>query len=283
MTESVAIPEALFGNIQPETPTQTSQKAQSPTLDWFRYQVLERLKTGRNLLGVVTGEVGQGKSYWSLRVCEEFDPQFSIDKVVFDPKNFREAVMTVPKGSWLLFDEPNIGLSHRSWYSEANKVTTWFIQSSRFLQVSVIFALPAIRLMDVAARNVAHVMVIMKDRGYGVVYRLKPNYFGGSPDLYTYRLGPVRTGLPSRSLVEGYEKKRSEFHDRFFKPKDKEEEKGPEESLTDSIMRAVRKDPSAYVDSKGRLSLKKIVARHETSYTTASKVRTIIEGPEKTD
>ena len=60
--------------------------------DWFQFQVEERLKSGRNIWGGVTGNLGSGKTYWAMRVAEEFDSNFSVDRVVFSSKDFIETV-----------------------------------------------------------------------------------------------------------------------------------------------------------------------------------------------
>jgi len=43
----------------------------------------------------------------------------------------------------------------------------------------------------------------------------------------------------------------------------------------------VRWSPQNYVDSEGKISVKKIIEKHECSHTAAYKVKIIIEGTEK--
>ncbi len=129
--------------------------------------------------------------------------------------------------------------------------------------------------MDIDSRKVAHFLVIMHHRGYGVAYRIQPNYFTRSPDVYTPKLGIIKANLPSKELMEKYELKRAEFHDRFFK---QFLEEPAEATAEPDLVKTVRAKPQDYVDKEGKISVKKIIAAHHCSYTTAYKVKTIIEG-----
>lgn len=208
-----------------------------------------------------------------MRIAEEFDPNFSIDRVAFKASDFIKKARTLDPQSWLVFDEPGVSLSHRTWQSEANRITTWFLQSSRYRRVSALFALPSLNLMDIAARTILTFQAIIFDRGHARIYRVKRNQFGSNPDFYTYKLGSVRVGLPSKKLVDDYEFKRREWHEEFFR--DREE---PTKATEPELVDLVRKNPSAYIDSEGKVNPKKIVAQHGVSFTTAYKVKTIIEG-----
>src|SRR5213594_1001672 len=190
--------------------------------DWFRFQVKKRLESGRNIWGGVTGELGSGKTYWAMRVCEEFDPGFSVDRVIFSSKDFIQTVQKLESGSWVLYDEPGVTMSHRAWMSEANRIVTWFLQSSRYRRVNALFCLPALPLMDIAARTILSFQALILDRGIARVYRIRRNQFGSSPAYFTHRLGTVKAGFPSRELVEAYEKRRREWHENFFKEKSPE-------------------------------------------------------------
>ncbi len=92
---------------------------------------------------------------------------------------------------------------------------------------------------------------------------------------YTYKLGSVRIGLPSKGLAEDYEAKRREWHGDFFK--DKQE---PTKSSEPELVDIIRKDPAKYVDQGGKLSVKKLVSVHGISFTTAYKIKAIIDGSE---
>src|SRR2546425_4365457 len=99
------------------TKFETAKAFAEPTdrRDWFQFQVEERLESGRNIWGGVTGDLGSGKTYWAMRVAEEFDPSFSVDRVVFSSKDFIETVQKLSAMSWVIYDEPGVTMSNRAW------------------------------------------------------------------------------------------------------------------------------------------------------------------------
>ncbi len=179
--------------------------------------------------------------------------------------------------SWVIYDEPGVTMSNRAWMSEANRIVTWFLQSSRYRRVNALFCLPALALMDIAARTILTFQALILNRGVARIYRIRRNQFGSSPSYFTHRLGTVKTGLPSKELVDSYEKKLREWHESFFKERPAEKPQEPEVSDTDKILVSVRKRPQDYVGADGSLSAKKVVAKHECSYQTAYKVKAIVE------
>lgn len=196
----------------------------------------------------MTGELGIGKSWWALKIAEAMDPKFTIDKVVFLPEDFMRQVQTCPEGSWVVFDEPNIAFSHRNWHSRVNKMMAAFIQSSRFLKVNVLFALPTVTFLDSAARRICHLQVVVGDRGKGIVYRIRPNLFNRTPEIRTYKIGTVLTGPPAQWLVTAYEAKRAAFHAEYFKAGSLDEPNGHgrvEPSL-EELIATVQKSPQDF-------------------------------------
>jgi len=236
--------------------------------NWFREQVEERLSQGKNLLVLVTGELGIGKSWWALKIAEAMDPKFTIDKVVFLPEDFMHQVQTCPERSWVVFDEPNIAFSHRNWHSRVNKMMAAFIQSSRFLKVNVLFALPTVTFLDSAARRICHLQVVVGDRGKGIVYRIRPNLFNRTPEIRTYKIGTVLTGPPAPWLVTAYEAKRAAFHAEYFKPGSLEEHDGHEAKFpsVEELVAKVKEDPALY----------QVHQRY-----SASKIRSVLKIPER--
>src|SRR5436853_2189984 len=252
----------------------------NPDKTWYQDQIRKRLALNYNLSMIIVGETGVGKSYFGLKNLETFDPKPSTENIVFTAKDFVKQAKTAKHGTWILFDEPGLGLSHRTWWSEWNRVTSQIIQSSRFLGINFLFTLPQTVMMDIDARRIAHAQAIMRSRGFAVIYRIKHNYFSHSPDTYTPRVGSVEFGLPTKEFAESYEDKRSAFHDSFFAKYYKDQPEQPQEA---KVIDIVKKNPADYIDATGQISAKKIVEKHGVSYTTAYKIKAQIEGPEKTD
>ena len=76
--------------------------------DDYLHQLAERSRLKYTTLILYLGKPGKGKSWAGLKTCERMDPEFTIDNVVFNGRQFRRAVEK-PGFGWYLWDEPNKG------------------------------------------------------------------------------------------------------------------------------------------------------------------------------
>src|SRR5207245_3237654 len=127
-----------------------------------------------------------------------------------------------------VYDEPGVTLSNRTFMSQMNMITGYFLQSSRYRQINALFALPSLFLMDIAARTILLFQALMIGRGIATIYRIQRNQFGQSPPYWTHKIGLVETARPSPGLTESYEKLRREWHEKSFTPSEDDGNKGPE-------------------------------------------------------
>lgn len=161
--------------------------------------------------------------------------------------------------------------------TEWNKVAKQIVQSSRYLGVNFLFALPQLQIPDVDARRICHAYAVIRGRDFAVIYKAEHNYFTGSLAIFTTRIGSVQFGLPSKQFYTAHEKKRAAFDDKFFEKYYKEEEPEPQEEKPVDI---VKKDLTAYLDERGKISANNMVAKHGVSYTTAYQVKAQVEQAE---
>lgn len=243
---------------------------------WFQSQIHDRLVSGKNALGAAIGDLGSGKTYWCMALGEQFDDNFSIDNVVFTAKTFLRKAMQLPPGSWLIYDEPGVTLSNRTFMSPMNMITSYFLQSSRYRRVNALFALPSLNLMDLAARTILLFQALMLRRGVAAVYRIKRNMFTQNPPYFTFRLGIVKTRMPSGDLVKAYEEKRRSWHEASFSSDEGEDQKGPEVPAF-NLLAHVKKHRTDYLDDKGKVSVRKILAKHEVGMNSAYRIKAILE------
>ena len=230
---------------------------------------------------IVTGPLGGGKSSTAIRWAEQWDPNFTIDNVAFTPAEFTQAYMRAGKGGVVVWDEAELGIGHREFMTQLNRATTGFIQSSRYLEVSVIFTLPLMNLMDTAAIRVSQFLVRMLNRGYCRIHEIKPNEMTRSPPIYTPTIGDTRVAQPTKQMWDAYNSKRSLFHDRFFSPerfqeqerKLVEEAEGPRKGWEEILAH-----PDEFRDPYGRISAGKIEARFNVSHSTAYAWKNIVTG-----
>lgn len=197
-------------------------KASRPIGGWFTRKVMGRIYTANNVLTLVTGATGIGKSMTMLRLCEIFDPFFDASRIVFTMREFLDLLPNVPSKGFVAWDEPGISIGHRSWLSPANMAISMVSQSFRYRQVNVFFALPSRYYLDKVPRELCHYEIMMQRRGLGFVHQI---YKSSYADItFTKKLGFVHVTMPSKWLVDEYERKRAEHQDALYEKLRKEQE-----------------------------------------------------------
>lgn len=122
-------------------------------------QIMSRVRGNKNWLGIVCGATGSGKSYWSLALCERYFPGFNTDNIVFSVnewlKRFTELYEDNAKGEILIFDEGEEWSARRAMETK-NVEFTNILAMIRFTQISSIFTLPDVRMIDINSRRLMH-------------------------------------------------------------------------------------------------------------------------------
>src|SRR5438093_1368122 len=158
---------------------------------WFFDSWRRRHERHKNLLVSATGQsLGIAKTYWLLSAFEKMYPGFTIDQVVYVPKQFWEILESLPRGEWagILGDDPTKGLQKRDWYKEVNKAVTSFAKTaSRYRQRDLGFALPSFDDLDIALREIMVLEAQMKEPGLAKIHRVKRNKFGNPPFWKPYQ------------------------------------------------------------------------------------------------
>lgn len=215
---------------------------------WFFDSWRRRHERSKNLLIAATGQsLGIGKTYWMLAAFEKMYPDFTVEQVVFLPKQFWSILNSLPKNQWagILWDDPTKGLQKRDWYKEVNKAVTSFAKTaSRYRQRDLGFALPSFDDLDIALREIMVLEAQMKEAGLAKVHRIKRNKFGNPPFWKPY-MGEVQ--LPKPKLAREYEKAREEFHQESYSEtefKDDKEDSG--EGVFYRTYQLVKSDPMKY-------------------------------------
>jgi DNA-binding CsgD family transcriptional regulator len=196
---------------------------------WVQY-ILRRIENNKNFLGFIAGPTGSGKSWCSLRIAEELDPKFNIDRVVFSGRELMALINSnkLHKGSAIVFEEAGIEMSNRNWQSTTNKMLNFLMQTFRHRNFILIFNSPYMDFVDSATRKLFHAE--MTTCGIDKVksqVKLKPlciQYNARYSKFYYKRL-KVRTpegavpvsywkvDKPSNDLLKAYEDKKRVFTD----------------------------------------------------------------------
>lgn len=216
----------------------------------------------KNMILIVVGETGSGKSWAAVHIAEMLDPNFSIDNVIFDVESFIHATQTASKGAAIVFDEAGIGASNRSAMSKVNKAVSALAQSFRHRNTFNILTLPTYTMTDVHLRQLAHFQIetikvvggrcltkfkeIQNNPGSGRVYR---KYVKVKDDTVITRL---YVNKPSKHLIAPYEKKKVEFTTSLYDDlmvKASTKPKEPTVKLTlDDYVAKILEDPKKFID-----------------------------------
>jgi hypothetical protein len=179
-------------------------------LTTFSQVVYARRKLGINTITLVVGRRGIGKSYISLALSEHFDPEFSINNVVFEVDNFLEVINTLNKQSCVVFDEVGIAVGSRTFMSQINLIMSYVGESFRHTGIDLFVTVPNPYLVDINIRQLSDMMIRVSARGKGRVYSVKADIFK-SGHIQTPILCDLQVHKPSDALCEAYEVKRTTY------------------------------------------------------------------------
>ena len=151
-------------------------------------------KKDKDYVMIVDGLEGSGKSTFAMQIGCYIEPDLLLDRIVFDAKTFREAVLSAQKNQVVIFDEAFRGLSSRATLSEVNRTIVQLMMEMRQKNLFVIIVQPSIFLLDkyvalFRAKCLAHVYESSGNRGYYSVFnqqRKKYLYLKGSK-YYNYQ------------------------------------------------------------------------------------------------
>lgn len=168
-----------------------------------------------------------------MRFAQLLDPFFTIDNVVFTPKQFMDLITDgMKKGSIIIFDEAGVGMPSREWYSLSNKMLSYVLQTFRFMNLGVIFTTPSIGFIDAQARRLFHMFVQTEKvdrRKKRVRARIKEMQHNPQMDKIYYKnprkhkldteteaISNIWIAKPSEKLVKAYEKKKEIYAGSLF-------------------------------------------------------------------
>jgi len=194
---------------------------------WISY-IKQRIKKNKNFLGFLSGPTGSGKSWTTLSICEQVDPNFKIDQVVFNGLELMNLINygNLKKGSAICFEEVGVGLSSKSWQSTTNKMLNFLIQTFRHRNWVMIMNSPYMDFLDASTRRLMHAEMQTLSINYkDKTVKLKPQllqYNSRLQKFYYKRLrvignrGATPLGKwdvlkPSDKIIKQYEEKKKSF------------------------------------------------------------------------
>lgn len=126
----------------------------------------KRLARNQNLLCVITGQTGTGKSLSALEFARLIDPTFKASQVVFTVEEFLNLMETLGPGKVIIFDEAGVDLDARRSSSKKNVFFSNILKTFRYLQIPTIFTLPNLAMLDKNARRLFHLWVKTREIDY---------------------------------------------------------------------------------------------------------------------
>ena len=146
----------------------------------FKRWIAHRIAKNKNVLIITLGSTGSGKSFSNLRILEDIDNQFNVDRAAFKPEEFMNIVdsgILRKKGAGVLYDDAGITLNSKNWYDITNKMINYYLQIARSDNQILMFNTPDMSFLDASSRKLFHMMLVTAGIDYekGVV-RLKPKF-----------------------------------------------------------------------------------------------------------
>lgn len=190
----------------------------------------------RNLLMIICGATGTGKSYSALTIAKLINPKFDVNKhVVFDVESFMKLLNSkkVRRGDVIVWDEAGVGIPAREWYSISNKAINYVLQTFRHLNLCVIFTTPSFDYVDKQTRLLFHVYIetVKIDRkNKRVICKVMENQFnpamGKEYKKYFWvngkKMERFNIGKPTKTMQKNYEQLKKDFSEDLRKTVEKD-------------------------------------------------------------
>lgn len=199
----------------------------SPVMIWIK----NRIRKNKNVIIIINGATGSGKTYASLRIAEEcreiFDTNFSIkENVAFNFIDLLKKTMLPindKPGTPYVFEEVGAigaGSSSRSWQSQANQFFFSFMQTTRHRNQILIMTCPNFAFLEKGTRSLVHLQCETSEINYSKKvcvlkpYRIQVNsrtgkfYFKYLRFIYQgmkRKLMFWEVKLPSEKILKDYE------------------------------------------------------------------------------
>jgi len=220
---------------QPKTYIQT-QGVNDDENCCFIKQIKARVARKQNAVILIYGDIGGGKSYSGMRILEQVDPTFDLDRVIYTKKDLIK--WTTPgmlrPGQALMIDEGGTIANSRRSLSSFNQFISELIQTCRQDRSIICIIMPRKSYVEKTVRDLMHYTIkanhINNHGAYITVKEVVHKDGMGGEDITYYKKiknerGKTVSGFylrkPKRIDLKGYEarklKGRQELHRQWSK------------------------------------------------------------------
>jgi len=113
--------------------------------DFLDDKVIARINNrDKDYVMLVSGYEGAGKSTWAMQAAKYVDHDFCLERVVFTPEAFREAVNTADKGQCIVYDEAVTGLTAGGSITKVGRLLKSLMMQMRQKNLFIIIVIPSI-------------------------------------------------------------------------------------------------------------------------------------------
>ena len=128
---------------------------------------------------IIVGERRSGKSYAAIKLAENIDKEFDVQKdLFFEPIEFLKRFNTIENKA-IVLDEASEHIDRRSWWDIQNKIFSSLLTREGYRQNVIILTFPVLTDLDQRAIRLSSHLITMfgvnfeKSVSYGMAYRLK--------------------------------------------------------------------------------------------------------------
>jgi len=125
--------------------------------------IVSQLKNGIGQNLMITGKMGSGKSWASLKLAEEVAKntggKFTNEHIVSTLEDFMELYNNkekCPPGSVIIFEEVGVNINSKRAMSKLNIIFSDVFQTSRYKELLIIMNAPAVSFLDKTPRSLLH-------------------------------------------------------------------------------------------------------------------------------
>lgn len=244
----------------------------------------------QNVLILIVGDPGTGKSFLALRLASMLDPTFNEEtmreRVVCHAEQFSNLIANgdddkLNEGAAFIVDEMGASMGNRDWYTIGNKSVSVILQTFRYRRLIMIMTVPNMSFIDVHARKLINFLIETKKIDFASkkvkarVWKIKFNKVRGDNDPYRIRfrqqdefgetiiLDSMWFSRVDIKLAHAYEKYSHEFKqnivEKAMKQINKMNDAGKKKEFDASvIVEKIMNDKDSYFKSNGRLDRGKV-------------------------
>jgi hypothetical protein len=165
----------------------SSQKRELPEGYPFSRLYQKRIANNQDLAVIVSDHQnrrGTGKTVFSLKLAQRMDRTeegITTEKVAIDPSQLTEAYLNQPKGSALVLDEAEAGLSKYEAASAVNRAMRELVSMGRIREKYLVLNLPASSELDRDLKALCDFWFMVKQKGTATGHHLHWNPYSEEP------------------------------------------------------------------------------------------------------